>query len=97
PALAGACTPEAERSLAYAPPISLATQRNVWAPTSIRLSARGVSGKLSSIWDESGRSVLPAGRAGTERYDDSLVKRGTTPGQLAHRMRLEPVGAGRSS
>ena len=37
---------------------SLATQRDVWAPTSTRLPARGVSVKPPSIWDEPGGSVL---------------------------------------
>jgi excisionase family DNA binding protein len=43
---------------------SLATQRDVWAPTSTRLPARGVSVNLPSIWDEPGESRLPSKRTG---------------------------------
>ena len=41
---------------------SLATQRDVWAPTSVRLPARAVAGKLPTIWDEPGQGVLPLKR-----------------------------------
>jgi excisionase family DNA binding protein len=39
---------------------SLATQRDVWAPTSTRLAPRGVFVKLPSIWDEPGESAVPS-------------------------------------